>query len=239
MELVKIQTKSGSIVHVELQMWFIPEMKERSIFYQSKMVTEQILSGQDYSIIKRVVSIVITDYELIPGDDDYIHQFRYRTKDGREFTDLTEINTLELCKLPANADNSEHWYWMEFIKTDRGDVLDMLAEKNPKIKKAAGVLKELSADERNRMLFDEQEKIRRDIVSMMGGAKREGIIEGIKEGTIKGLKEGEIKGRKEGEIKAKTEVAKNLLKLNLPIEEIIKCTGLTLEEVENLTAVKK
>jgi predicted transposase/invertase (TIGR01784 family) len=232
---VKIQTKSGGIVHVELQLWFIPEMKERSVFYQSKMVTEQILSGQNYSKIKRVVSIIITDYKLIPDDNDYIHQFRYRTKDGVEFTDLTEIDTLELVKLPANADSTDLWYWMEFIKTDRGDVLDMLAEKNPKIKKAVGILKELSADERNRMLFDEQEKMRRDIASMMGGAKKEGIMEGIKEGTIKGRKE----GLKEGEAKAKKEFALNLLKNNLSIEKIIEYTGLTREEIENLKATKK
>ena len=32
---------------------------------------------------------------------------RYRTSDGVEFTDLVEINTLELAKLPREADQTE------------------------------------------------------------------------------------------------------------------------------------
>jgi hypothetical protein len=42
------------------------------------------------------------------------------------------------------------------------------------MRKAVGVLMELSADERTRMLYEEREIARRDIASMMEGAKREG-----------------------------------------------------------------
>jgi len=49
-------------------------------------------------------------------------------------------------------------------------VLDTLAERSPQPRQTVGVLMELSADERNRMLFEEREKARRDIASMMGGA---------------------------------------------------------------------
>jgi len=204
---VKVHTKSGQVIHVEVQLWFVPEMKERSVYYQSKMITEQMSSGKDYSLIKRVVSIIITDYELIPGgDDDYHHQFRYRTKSGTEFTDLTEIDTLELSKLPPDADNSDLWYWMKFINSDDREVMNMIAEKSPQMKKAVGVLMELSADERNRMLFEEREKARRDIASMMGGAVKSTRIE----------------------------IARNLLKRNRTIDEIMEDTGLTCAEIEAL-----
>ena len=211
---VKVHTKNGRVIHVEVQLWFIPEMKERSVYYQSKMVTEQMSSGQDYSIIKKVVSIMITDYDLVPENNRYHNQFRYRTEDGVEFTSLTEINTLELSKLPQETDSSKLWYWMKFIQSDDREVLDMLAEKSPQIKKAVGVLKELSADERARMLFEEQEKARRDIASLMGGAER--------------------KGKLEGKLEGHTDVAKKLLKRNRPLEEIMEDTGLTREEIELL-----
>ena len=48
-----------------------------------------------------------------------------------------------------------------------------------------------------------------DIASMMGGAKKERSIE----------------------------IAKNLLGMNLPIDQIVTATGLTREEVENLYAL--
>jgi predicted transposase/invertase (TIGR01784 family) len=207
---VKVHTKKGNIIHAEIQLWFIPEMKERSVYYQSKMMTEQMSSGQDFSILKRVVSIIITDYPLVTESEKYHHQFRYRTEDGIEFTNLTEINTLELKKLPTDTDSSGLWYWMKFIKSDDEGVLEMLAERSPQMRKAVGVLKELSADERTRMLYEEREKARRDIASMVGGAKAEGIREGH------------------------FEVARNLLNMGVSLDTIVKATGFTHEDIENL-----
>ena len=69
-----------------------------------------------------------------------------------------------------------------------------------------GVLKELSADERTRMLYEQREIARRDMVSRMDGARRgERII-----------------------------IARNALQMSMSIDDIIKLTGLTIEEIRNL-----
>jgi len=39
---------------------------------------------------------------------------RCRTDDGIEFTDLSEINTLDLSKLPTDADSTDLWFWRRF-----------------------------------------------------------------------------------------------------------------------------
>ena len=114
-----------------------------------------------------------TSIELSPEGDKYHHQFRYRTEDGIEFSDLVEINTLDLNKLPPDDDSTELWYWMKFIKTDDEEVLDMLAQRSPQMRKAVGVLKELSADEVTRMLFEKREMARRDVESMVEMARRD------------------------------------------------------------------
>ena len=44
------------------------------------------------------------------------------------------------------------------------------------MRKTVGILKELSADERTRMLYEEREKARRDIASTMDGAERKGRL---------------------------------------------------------------
>jgi len=49
----------------------------------------------------------------------------------------------------------------------------MLAERSPQMRKAVGVLKELSADEITRMLFEKREIARMDYESMRDGALRE------------------------------------------------------------------
>ena len=57
-------------------------------------------------------------------------------------------------------------------------------------------------------------------------AREEGVTEGI---TI-----GEAKGRSEGETAKAFSIAKNMIRRNRPIEEIIEDTGLTRKEVEGL-----
>jgi len=49
----------------------------------------------------------------------------------------------------------------------------MLATRSPEMKKAVGVLKELSADESIRMLYEQREMVLRDIESMKDDAVRE------------------------------------------------------------------
>ena len=207
---VKLHTKSKNVIHIEIQVWPLPELKERSIYQQSKMITEQMASGENWKSIKRVVSIIITSYDLIKEDKKYHHQFRYRTEEGVEFTDLNEINTLELSKLPEDKENTDLWYWLKFIKSDDREVLDMIAERSPQMKKAVGFLKELSADERTRMLFEEREIARRDWESFMGGAENKGRM---------------------GE---RLDIARNALKMGMEIDMIIQLTGLTHAEIQSL-----
>jgi predicted transposase/invertase (TIGR01784 family) len=162
---VKLHTVSGGIIHIEIQLRVLSDLKSRTIYSQSKLVTEQMASGNKWSELKRAITIVITDEVFVSEGDEYHHQFRYRTKGGMDFTDLTEINTLDLSKLPTDDDSTDLWYWMKFIKSDDEEVLDMLATRNPQMKKAVGVLKELSADEATRMLYEKREMARRDLES--------------------------------------------------------------------------
>ncbi|MDR1801984.1 MAG: Rpn family recombination-promoting nuclease/putative transposase, partial [Treponema sp.] len=68
---VKIHTKNERVIDIEIQVDPIDEMNERFLFYQSKMVTEQIGGGQEYSQIKKVVSIIITGYAHVSGSGRY------------------------------------------------------------------------------------------------------------------------------------------------------------------------
>ena len=162
---VKLHTVGGSVIHIEIQLRVLLDMKARAIYSQSKLVTEQMASGGKWSNIKRVITIVITEDVFVPEGDKYHHQFRYRTRDGIEFTDLVEINCLDLNKLPADSDSTDLWHWMKFIKSDDEEALEMLAQRSPQMRKAVGVLKELSADERTRMLYENREKARMDYES--------------------------------------------------------------------------
>jgi len=208
---VKLHTKSRKIIHIEIQLKVSFELKNRIVLYDSKLITEQIKIGKEYDVIKKVISIIITDDELIEGSPKYHHRFTfYDPKANVEFTDIIEIHALELKKLPDGYDGTQLYDWAKFIAAESDDELTAVAKRNPEVNKAVVNYRELTADEYTRDLYERREKARRDQVSREKDAK----LESIKERNI--------------------EIAKNLLTMNLPLDQISKATGLSVDEIEEL-----
>ena len=98
--------------------------------------------------------------------------------------------------------------------------------KNKNIKNAMEELEEMSEDEELRRVAELKEKYIRDEINMRRGALEDGFNEGMQKGMKEGIKEGE-------KLK-QIEIAKNMLKENIPVETIAKITELTKEEIENM-----
>jgi predicted transposase/invertase (TIGR01784 family) len=81
-----------------------------------------------------------------------------------------EVHILELPKLPQD-DGSGLWDWLKFLNAKTEEELTMLAEKNPQVGKAVAKLMVLSEDERLRLIAESREKLQRDIISNVYGAK--------------------------------------------------------------------
>jgi len=206
-----VKTKSGKIINIEIQVVVTPDMRERIVFYDSKLITEQINSGDTHSVIKKVISIVITGERFIPEHEIYHDTFTfYSKKTNTELTDLIEIHTLELPKLPEKSDGTNLWNWMKFIAADSEEELKVLAQNAPQMNTPIEKLLELNQDSEARILFEAREKQRRDNMARERHAK----IEGKKEGII--------------------EMTKKLKAKNMPIEDIIDMTGFTIEYIKSL-----
>jgi predicted transposase/invertase (TIGR01784 family) len=204
---VKLYTKTRKVIHIEIQLKVTPELKNRIILYDAKLITEQIGSGNEYDAIQKVASIIITDEEHVQGSPNYHHRFTfYDPEAGVEFSDIIEIHSLELKKLPEQDDGTALYDWAKFIAAESEEELDRAAEKNEEVKKAVVKFRELTADERTRDMYERQEKARRDQDMFLRW--------GIKQ--------------------SKFEIAKNFLRMNIPLEQIVMGTGLTLEEIESL-----
>jgi predicted transposase/invertase (TIGR01784 family) len=130
----------------------------------------------------------------------------YDRKHESEFSDLLEVNTLELPKLPKRKDKSKLYDWLQFFKTKKEEELEMLASNNPMIGKAVGILKKLSADERTRMLAEKREMMRMDISASI----------------------------KKGRAEQAAATARYLLGIKIPISEIAAATNLSRKEIEKL-----
>ena len=207
---VKVKTPTGKVIDIEIQLAEQPQMRERIVFYLARMVTEQIARGEDYRGIKRAICILITDYVQIPENRRYHNCYRlHDPSTGSAFTDLLEINTLELPKLPRD-DGTGLWDWLRFLSVQEEEELFMLAEKNPQVSKAVSRLMELSRDEQTRLLAESREKLQRDIAAREYAATE--------------------KGREEAQLA----IARKALSENLPIETIQLITGLSPETIRTL-----
>jgi predicted transposase/invertase (TIGR01784 family) len=212
---VKVKTKRGTLIDVEIQVLNQPALRQRILYYASKMITEQIGESGQYDAIRPVITILITDFTLIRENAHYHHCFRlYDPDTGATFTRHLEIHTLELTKV--KDDQTILGLWLEFLKVKTEEELRMLAEKDAGIKKAATRLMELSADETARAIREAQIKARRDHFGQIAYARQEG--EAI----------GEARGRRA--------TARSLLRMGIALETIISATGLSKEDILALRA---
>jgi predicted transposase/invertase (TIGR01784 family) len=220
---VRVQLKSKKLISVEVQIRKTPFMAERVAFSTGRNLARQIGPGQDYTAIERVATIVIADYDMIPGGKSYHHVFRLYDKDnGILLTDVMEIHTLELGRLPETAGASEKegelLDWLRLIRSEREEEIEMLAGKTEEMKMTVGRLKQLSADERARMLYEA-----RELYLMDEAARREAAV-------AEGRAEGEAKGRSEG----KLEMVKQMLLRGFDTEVIAQVSGIPAGEIKRL-----
>ena len=160
---VKVKTKTGKLVNVEIQVEPSPVFRERVVFYAAKMITGQMKSGNDHSEIKKVISIIITAHNFISDSEKYHNRYTlYDLETGSEFSDILEIHSIELPKAPTADDGTQLWWWTRFLSAKDKEEFVMLAERNPQVKNAVVRLMELSADEQTRLLYDSRQKMEWD-----------------------------------------------------------------------------
>ena len=127
-------------------------------------------------------------------------------------------------KNPNTDARLEQWLW---LLAGREDKLEMAKKKNEQIQSAIDLVKRMSMSEKEWYLYRSRQMAIMDYNVGMNNARKEGENIGLQEGKSIGLQEGEAIGQK----KKQLEIAKNLLKLGMKLEDIITATGLTEKEL--------
>ena len=130
-------------------------------------------------------------------------------------------------KKPKVADLLEKWLYV--IGGDQ-KMMEEYKKENEEIKEAVEQLKEMSADEYERELYEIRERSRLTYNTEMYEARRKGLEEGEARGEAKG----KAKGKAEGKLEEKKEIAKKMKEELFDIKTIQNITGLTEKEIESL-----
>lgn len=170
---VKAKLSTNEVIDIEIQVRCLPDIRNRTTYYKSNMITEQIGKGDSYSDLKPVKSIIITDFDLIHESAKCHTIFQMLEKEEHfPFNELEEIHVLSLPKL-SQLKSENLLDWLKFINSKNKEEFMQLARSNPMLGKAVDALSELSADESNRMLYEARLKAWRDEESRLRGARME------------------------------------------------------------------
>jgi len=140
---IRLTTKSGKVIHIELQVEKRKNMRNRIIFYLSKNLSDQLRWGDKYEKLHQVISIVICDHDLLEEEDYYHTEYGMKNDKNHYFTDLQKLIILELPKLPETED-SAIWPWLKFLKCKKMEEYKMLAKKYPELEKPVYCARKMS-----------------------------------------------------------------------------------------------
>ena len=220
---------------------------QRMLFGASKLVTEYINSGENYEHVKKVYSVNIVYFDLGQGEDVvYIGKTVFRGIHNNEVLKLSpfmqqkfktdEVSQLfpEYIILKVNDFNC--WskvpldQWLYFLATS-----DIPEEADaPGLQEAREKLNLMKMNREEQAAYDRYLMERAILRNTMVTAREEGLFEGECKGHAKGMAEGRAEGRAEGQKEGRMETAKNLKAMGLNIDDIVKATGLTVDEVAAL-----
>lgn len=216
---IRVKTPDHMDIDVEVQVLRDDAMPERSLFYCANMYSEHIQRGESFDVLRnvRIVNISILGYKHF---QDKRVQHTFKLREANQCAALTEglrIDFLELPKVPEGTQALDDLTaWLIFLNTtaENKEVLEMLENHSEPLKRAVVRFEELTADEEKR----------REALQ----TEREILAE--KSRTATALREGHEEGRRE----ERHQIARNLLAMALPIEQIAKATGLSEKEIRKL-----
>ena len=220
---------------------------QRMLFGASKLVTEYINSGENYEHVKKVYSVNIVYFYLGQGEDVvYIGKTVFRGIHNNEVLKLSpfmqqkfktdEVSQLFPEYIILKVNDFNRWskvpldQWLYFLATS-----DIPEEADaPGLQEAREKLNLMKMNREEQAAYDRYLMERAILRNTMVTAREEGLFEGECKGHAKGIAEGRAEGRAEGHKEGRMETAKNLKAMGLNIDDIVKATGLTVDEVAAL-----
>jgi len=210
---VKALLSNKTKVIIEMQVLNVEGFEKRVLYNAARLYSTQLKQAQHYSSLEPIIALTITDFEMFDTFQKVISYWNVREKE----TLIKYSNDIELIfvELPKFTKTEEELAtitdkWIYFIK--HAGELDLI----PKTFTEPNLLEAFDIANTSGLSEEELELQfkRRDFIYLQKGSLE--------------------KARKEGEKSANVLTAKKMLRDELPLETIMKYTGLCQEEIEQL-----
>lgn len=236
------ENSKGEHIIIEIQNTRELDYLMQMLFGASKAVTEYLEVGAPYADIKKVISISIIYFGLGKGDDYvYVGQTKFTGLHSKKELELSNAQK-ELLKKPTIHQAFPEYYLIQTTKFD--DIInDSLDEwiyflKNSEVLddfKAKGMEAVREKLTVHNMPVEEKKRYKRFLDNLHTEASIAQTVRIEQEERMQTrIKEESEKAKKEERKKRETEIAIQLIKMNLSNDQIINATGLAETEIEQL-----
>ena len=228
------ETSDGEKIIVEMQNRGQAYFKKRSIFYVSEAISRQGVKGAEWKYDIHAVYFValLNFYQEGIGKEFRTDVALYDMKSKELFSNDIRMIFLQLPYFKKKETECENDFerWIYVLK--HMEALNKLpwAAKSPIFKKVSEISDISSLSKEERIKYDHAIKVYRDSLCTYEYAIETGLRKGMEEGLRKGMEKGIEKGER---IKALS-IAKEMKKLNMDISIIMKTTGLTPDDINNV-----
>ena len=242
-----VKNSKGELIIIEIQNDYQADYLLRMLFGAAKLIVDNIDEGMPYREVKKVISIHIVYFDLGVGND-YVY-FGSTTFRGRHKHDLLRLSEQEqeIFKTDQVTKIYPQYYIIkvndfdDIAKDTLDEWINFLKTQEIKEGTTAKGLKEAKVKLNIMMLSEEEKKDYRGYLETWRDTESV-IVDNYNKGRYDGREEGEANKEKYADEKVKEEVmkektvsAKNCLNNGLSVEMTSKITGLTEDEIRNIT----
>lgn len=204
----------GVICNIEIQLADNKDTAERFLYYWSRIYSSQLIKGDRYEKLNKVIGIVIIDYDFEKTKEIEELSTKWKIKEVTtraelELTDALELHIIEIPKareILKKQPENKLAQWMLFLNDPNEEEVSEIMKNNEEIKEAMKELEEISNNEELRRVAELREKAIKDEKNVIYHARKEGKID----------------------------VARKMIEKGIEIDTICELTELTKEEVLKL-----
>ena len=226
--VLKIEFSSFGKINLEMNAGFYKEVIVRNVGYITSHFSSFLKAKDDYSDIKPIIQINFNTYDIDKRSNSIIDLYTLRNNNSHELTNMLQIFHI----------NIEKWYKCWY----NGD-MEGYSEEDKKLIRMLALLSITNEQDFTKCIgeTDMEDVTKKDFINTMDELCSDEELEnyyGSAEELEKLRRYGEViirqEALEEGQKEKSIEIAKNLLKQNLSIENISLATGLSIEEIQNL-----
>ena len=243
---VYCENEHGEKFIVEMQNAYQTYFKDRSLYYATFPIREQAPKGDNWNFkLQHVYVVALLNYDMneeafslesINHDVGLLDKQTHKVFNNKltfKYVEIARFNK-DINELETNFDK-----WLYVLRNLSRLDNQPTYLRNEVFNRLFSQAEIARFDKTELKAYEDSLKAYRDIKNSLDTAKEEGRAEGRAEGLAEGRAEGLAEGRAEGHAEGASEkalaVARELLAMNMSIDNIKKVTGLTDDEIHNLS----